>query len=286
MLEGTTRSRSFAVLFAIAATALLSACFLAPGRFDSSLDLRNDGQFTFTYDGEIHMLALSKLAQESGAADFQANPCYDDDSGVEYDCTASEIADQKKAWEQSEQERIDRKKREASQMSTVLGGIDPSDPKAADEIAERLRRQEGWKRVDYKGDGLFAVEFALTGTLSHDFTFPTLERFPMANPFVQLSLRQDGTVRLDAPALVSNPAGPMQMMAMGQMGSLNADTKGPALPKTSGTFTVTTDGTVLSNNTDQGPQTAVNGKTLRWTIGGASVGSAESAPMALIQLHR
>jgi hypothetical protein len=74
----------------------------------------------------------------------------------------------------------------------MLGGMGPSSPHAAEEFAQRLRRQAGWKRVDYKGDGLFEVDFAIEGRLDHDFTFPTIERFPMANQFVQVALRSDG----------------------------------------------------------------------------------------------
>ena len=44
------------------ACVLLSGCFLQPGKFESALDLRKDGAFTFTYKGQIYLLALSKIA--------------------------------------------------------------------------------------------------------------------------------------------------------------------------------------------------------------------------------
>jgi hypothetical protein len=287
MRETLRAPRIVTIFLVIGATALLSACLLAPGRFVSSLDIRKDGQFTFIYTGEIHMLPLSKLAEEKADDEFKQNPCVDDESGEERDCTKSEIAEQKKVWDDGRQERVDQRKREAEQMRTWLGGIDPSDPKAADQLAERLRRQEGWKRVDYKGNGLFDVEFVLSGKLGHDFAFPTIERFPMANPFVQLSLRKDGTVRLDAPAFAANPADdPMRMMMLGNASGLSDDSKGTPSPETSGTFTVTTDGAILANNTDEGPQATTIGKELRWTIGGTQMVSNIAAPMALIQLTR
>ncbi|WP_324742617.1 hypothetical protein U8326_04525 [Tsuneonella sp. CC-YZS046] len=223
MQENKTGPRIATILFAVLATALLGACFLAPGRFVSGLDIRKDGQFTFSYTGEIHMLALSKLAEDAAEEEFEQDPCIDEESGEERDCTRAEIAEQKKLWEEGRQERAEQRKRDAEQMRALLGGIDPSDPKAADQLVERLRRQEGWKRVDYKGNGLFDVDFSVTGKLTHDFAFPTIERFPMANPFVQLSLRKDGAVRLDAPAFAANPADPMRMMMLGNASGLGGD---------------------------------------------------------------
>lgn len=286
MRENKNGPRIATILLAVLATALLSGCFLAPGRFVSALDIRKDGQFTFSYTGEIHMLALSKLAEDAAEEEFEQEPCIDDESGEERDCTRSEIAEQKKLWEEGRQERAEQRKRDAEQMRALLGGIDPSDPKAADQLVERLRRQEGWKRVDYKGNGLFDVDFSVTGKLTHDFAFPTIERFPMANPFVQLSLRKDGAVRLDAPAFAANPADPMRMMMLGNTPGLGGDDSKPNLPETSGTFTLTTDGAILANNTDEGPQLATTGKELRWTIGGSPMGNTPAAPMALVQLQR
>jgi hypothetical protein len=292
ILEGVTMRnhplapRTAAMLLAIAATALLSACFLVPGHFVSSLDLRKDGQFTFRYTGEIVMLAMSKMAEDDVGKKFEQTACSDDETGEERECTRAEIADQKKAWEEERREQAERRKRDAEQMRTLLGGIDPSDPKAADQLTERLRRQEGWKRVEYKGDGLFDVDFELSGKLGHDFTFPTIERFPMANPFVQISLRKDGTVRLDAPAFVANPMDPMRMMMMGNSDRLGDDSGKPDLPQVSGTFTVITDGTILANNTDEGAQATTIGKELHWQIGGNPIGNNPVAPMALIQLAR
>ena len=48
-------------------------------------------------------------------------------------------------------------------------------------------------------------------------------------------------------------------------------------------FTLTTDATILSNNTDDGPQADPAGKKMQWTVGG---GETRAAPMALVQLQR
>ena len=55
----------------------------------------------------------------------------------------------------------------------------------------------------------------------------------------------------------------------------------PKFPVIDGHFTLTTDGTVLSNNTDEGPQKDPAGQHLDWTI---TVRSA-APPMALIRLR-
>ncbi len=72
----TSLWRRIAALFLLAGSAaLLSSCFIAPGRFVSALDIRDDGHFTFTYNGEIHTLALSKLAQQGEDEAFSESSC-------------------------------------------------------------------------------------------------------------------------------------------------------------------------------------------------------------------
>ena len=44
----------------------------------------------------------------------------------------------------------------------------------------------------YKGNGLYAVDFALTGQLTHDFAFPTIEKMQ------QILETRDVVARLDA----------------------------------------------------------------------------------------
>lgn len=273
--------RGLAAGVVIALGLALSACLLTPGKFTSALDLRKDGRFTFTYTGEINLLALSKLAQMGDSKTFTPSPCYDDDMN-ERKCSAAEQADQKKAWNEEQQANAEKKKKDAEGMKAMLGGIDPADPKAAEELAARLRRQVGWKSVVYKGDGLFVVDFALSGRLDHDFAFPTIERFPMANAFVQLSRRTDGSVRMDAPGFSGSTGGgnPFAALMGGGMGMSDDKQAAPRIPQLDGVFTVTTDGTVLANNTDEGPQPDPAGQKLSWIVNPRTV----AAPTALIRL--
>ena len=54
----------------------------------------------------------------------------------------------------------------------------------------------------------------------------------------------------------------------------------PVWPVTEGTFTVTTDGEILANNTDEGAATGARGKTLAWMINVRT----KQAPTALIKI--
>jgi hypothetical protein len=273
---------------ALAASVTLSACILSPGAFEATLDLRRDGRFAFAYEGQIHLLALSKLAEmsnESGTEDddFIATPCWDNDFN-ERECTDEEVAEQREAWEAGTADRKAASEREAEAMRRFLGGIDPADPQAAEELAARLRRQEGWRRVDYRGDGLFEVEFSLSGTMSHDFVFPTFERFPMVNSFVLANLRRGGTVRIEAPGFAAQGgANPFysfaSLAAVGAASSAGAE-DAFRVPEMDGTFRIVTDGQILANNTDAGPTPTPDGQVLEWKVNRRT----EAAPMALVQL--
>jgi hypothetical protein len=276
-----------ATAFAIAASLALAACIVSPGKFESTFDIRRDGTFTFTYNGEIYLLALSRLAEMSAqeAETFVETPCYDDDDFEERPCTEEELAEQRRFWEEQAESRRQQAAREAEEMRQFLGGIDPADPAAAEELAERLRRQEGWKRVEYRGDGLFEVEFSISSRLGHDFSFPTLERFPMSNSFVIANLRQGDSVRVEAPGF--GPQGgsnPFQSMAAGMAASGVTTNQGaeagPPMPEMDGTFRIVTDGRILANNTEEGPVESAGGQVLEWKVNRRT----QSAPMALIQL--
>lgn len=266
----------------IAAAALvmtLSACFLAPGRFASDLDIRRDGNFSFSYNGELIFLPLAQKPKSSG--EFEPEPCHDEDSYEERPCTAEELADQKSEWEEEQASRTRREKQQAESAKAFLGGIDPSDPRAAEEFADLLRRQAGWNKVENRGNGVFDVEFAVSGKLDHDFVFPTLERFAMANTFVQISRRKDGTVRIDAPGFGQNASG-MGLGGMMQSAMAGSATSpdGGDTPVMSGRFTIRTDATILANNTDEGPKPDPTGQRLDWTVSSAT----PAAPTALLRL--
>lgn len=258
----------------VAALAMLVAgCIFAPGKFTSQLDVRKDRNFSFRYTGEILMLPLMKQKEEA----FSPDPCHTD-AGDDRECSRAELAEQKAEWEK---QRAEKRKSDAQAAQMMLGGMDPSNPQAGHDFANKLRRQAGWKKVEYLGDGRFDVDFAISGKLDRDFVFPTMEGFAMSNPFVQLSLRQDGSLRIDAPAFgpSGGSGGAMAGMMSGLAPNAGGEEGGPA-GMADGMFTVLTDAQVLANNTDEGPATAPGGQSLAWKVSPLS----KAAPTALLKL--
>lgn len=277
MERRTPCRRVLAGLVATGLAMLAAACIFVPGKFAAQLDLSKDRNFRFAYTGEIVMLPLQKSKQ----AAFEPDACHDENY-EEHTCSTDEIAAQKKSWEEA---RAEREKSDAQAAKALLGGIDPNDPRAGEELAAKLRRQVGWNKAEYKGDGRFDVDFAVQGKLDHDFAFPTIEGFPMANAFVTLSLRQDGSVRVEAPAF--GPAQGSGMMMGAALAGMNNGTDSEAsdpgtTAQTDGTFTIATDGEILANNTDEGPPTTPKGRLLTWAVNPRT----PAAPTALIGLKR
>ena len=276
--------RAAAAAAALALPSLLSGCFLSPGNFVSTLDLRKDGAFAFTYRGDIHMMALSSLAdmadEADAAADFEQQPCYDDNF-EERACSAEEIEQQKSDWADMRKAKQEDDKQKSEAFKAMMGGIDPADPEAAKEIADRLARQKGWNKVEYRGDGLFVVDFSIASRIDHDFTFPVFEGFPMANPFVVVTPRNGNAVRIEAPAFSAQSASANPMAGFLQAASSEKDGDKPkAVPELNGKFTITTNGAILANNTDEGPQAVTTGQQLSWTV----TKRTTAAPTALIRL--
>lgn len=272
---------------------LLSACLISPGKFDAALDLRRDGRFTYAYKGEIFVIGLSELMKMDDSADepFTPQPCHaDDESGTERECTEGELADQKAEWESDQKASTERRKKDQDMARAMLGGLDPTDTRAAEELATRLRRQAGFNSVIYKGNGLYEVDFRISGRLDHDFAFPTVERMPQAVPFFVVNRRADGTVRFDSPALADGNNGSTPFGSLAQVIAAERAEKAkapeasemPGMPQLDGRFVLTTDGTILANNTDEGPKADPAGKRLEWTI----TPREKVQPMALVQLGK
>ena len=129
-----TTIRMGAVSLLAGLSLLLTGCFITPGKFTSQLTLAEDESFTFTYEGEIFFLGLSSLAQMGAASEeFQPTECYDEETYESRDCTEEELAEQRAEWEAGAEARAAKAKKEAEQMSAMMGGIDPTDPEATEE---------------------------------------------------------------------------------------------------------------------------------------------------------
>jgi len=170
----------------LSGSALVSGCFLQPGTFVAEMNVREDGRFTFSYEGEIVMAGLGDLADM--ADQMEADTCTDDETFEERACTEAELA---------EREREEAQGR--AMMQAMMSGTDLSNPETAAALAANLERQAGWHSVDYREDGIFEVSFSIDSQLGHDFDFPTIEGMPMNNSFVTARLRDGRRVRIEAP---------------------------------------------------------------------------------------
>lgn len=278
---------------------ILSACFITPGKFTSELVLSDDESFAFSYEGEIFFLGLSSLAQmQAKAEEFTPEECYDEETFETRDCTAAELEQQRADWDAGADARAAEANEQAQQMAAMTGGLDANDPEAAAELTKMLLRQNGWDRVDAKGNGVFDVSFNITGKITHDFMFPVIEEIPASNPFVQMFVRNDKVVRINAPGFAaqgneSSAAGMMGGMmggiaglaGMAAMGEEGADENPMAdMPQIEGTFTIRSEGQmrILANNTDEGPVASPAGEVLSWNISPRTA----AAPTALIAVGR
>lgn len=296
---------TFAASIRLRAGALLAACclalagcFVSPGKFEAELALTGEDRFTFAYDGEIFFLGLSRLAQMGAAAEdvFKPTECHDEETYETRECTPAELTAQRKIWDEGAAARAAERKKQAEQMAALMGGIDPSDPKAADELVRLLLRHRGWEEVQSLGNGLFRVRYRVSGTLGHDFLFPMIEGFPATNPFVQTFARRNGEVRINAPGFgvqgsETSMGGLMgglgALTGLGAMGPGGGENAAPGLsdiPTPEGTFTIRTTGAmrVRANNTEDGPEPVPGGEVLTWRI----TPRTTQVPTALIDLAR
>ncbi len=286
------------LFFVLILPLILSSCFLAPGAFMASLDLKRDGGFDFAYKGEIvfqspedmvpgtesaakpwaDMMAICPKEGDSRYEEGRDSDDSDNPDSENRPCTRAEIGRLKADYAKAQAEKAAKEEKDAAQFAAMFG-FNPKDEAANRKYAAMMMRYEGWKSVVYKGKGVFEVDYRMTGRIGHDFVFPVFPQGNIMIPFVMLRGQDKGSVRLVAPALIG---GGLKAMAS-QMKMLGAgDAKDmPQSTRTRGTFTVTTEGEILTNNTADGPTQVAGGRRLVWEIDPQT----EVAPEALIKLR-
>ena len=269
------------IIAALAVTLALAACFYGPGAFTSTLDLRKDGSFAFAYKGEIVFLNPDTMGGLKAAnevwKDDLASCSKEDGSSETRPCTRAEIAEQRKAWQAERSATAEKNRKEAEQFGAMFG-YTPGNDEANRKLAASMMRYDGWKSVVYKGDGVFAVDYQVAGRLDHDFVFPVMPQGNMILPFVMIRKQGADSARVSAPALVAS----FGSFFADKMPGLGGAANGQAVTsyRTKGSFTLTTDGIIRTNNTEEGPTEVPSGRTLVWQIGPDS----KTPPEALIQL--
>jgi hypothetical protein len=303
-----------AVGLAIIAPFSLSGCLLLPGEFTSEMTVMADGQFAFSYKGQIQLVGLANMLHdtmyaESTNAEFSP-VCYgstgDADASLsaapamtwaaetitadvqpeedfgERECTPEEIEQQKKEWEEQQANSKKEKEQAKKMFAAMIGGVDPSNPKTIDRFAKEVERLAAWNKVEHLGNGLFMIDYATKGRLADDFAFPIIPRYALGNPMVHVTRWDDGRVRIEAPTFHNDADMSLaSLMGAGSMIPGIGGSKTSIEPvEVKGTFTIRTNAKIMANNTDEGPTEEGALQVLRWEVGPKSYGP----PMALLKL--
>ncbi|HET9352669.1 MAG TPA: hypothetical protein VFO32_01595, partial [Sphingomicrobium sp.] len=138
-----------------------------------------------------------------------------------------------------------------------------SDDASNRRFAANLMKQQGWKSVTYKGKGVFDVDYHFEGRLNQDYVFPLMPEADLMIPFITIRPRTDGSVKVNAPAFTGK-SGPFGARAKA-MGLPDKGSEGPA-SRAEGRFTITTDGEILTNNSEDGPAVVQGRRQLHWDV--------------------
>lgn len=228
-------NRLFRHAGAVGALLMLSACLVTPGKFESSLDVRADRQFSFAYKGEILM---SNTGKDAIGSDFSPDDSTSPSQEGESDATPTLL-------------------QIAAQDESFGNAASRGDDTQMQAVAAALAREKGFRSARYVGNRKFAIDYAITGKLTHAFLFPFNIDAQIVLPFVAVEMRENDRVRIKAPGFSNGfdksqgPAGAME------------DTAAKALD---GTFTLTTDAEIVSQNQEEGAQTMPQGKRIVWKI--------------------
>ena len=227
---------------------MLTACLFTPGKFESTLTVHKDRSFTFTYKGEVMAVDLegvNGMPDMTATADNEVAP----DDGTMDNAVMAEP--------EPSPEELARKKAEKDAEYR--------------ELAVNLAREYGYKTVEYRGDGVFYVDYAISGVLTHEFVYPYNQDAAMIFPWVTIELRGGDTLRVKAPGFAKQDTS-----GMGAMGAGGGDMPS----KTDGTFTLTTDAEIVSQNEEGGAKKVGGNSVLTWRV----TPRTDAAPMAVLRV--
>lgn len=247
-----------AAAVAMIAPLVLTACLFTPGKFVSSLTINKDRSFTYTYKGEVIALDPDSMGGAGGASagDGEALDTLDIDNSSEA-AEAGENAAEAEDYGPSPAEKAEKKAKRDQQFR---------------ELAVQLAKEPGYNSVEYLGEGKFLVDYAISGVLTHNFVYPFNQDTALIFPWIAIELRGKDTVRVKAPGFAKQDAA---SSPMGEMpGGSGMDSMA------SGSFTLTTDAEIVSQNNEAGG-TKQGGKTvITWNV----TPITKDAPMAVLRV--
>jgi hypothetical protein len=248
----------------------LTGCLFIPGKFESTLDIRADRSFTFTYKGEVQALDIKRLTSKAMTA---------------------ALADKKKAASEPDAGggEDDGLPGTTPTMPDILLTPDEKAERDAEfrELAAQVAKEAGYRSIEYRGEGRFYVDYAISGTLTHGFAFPYNQDAQMLAPFVVIELRGKDVARIKAPGFARQDASAMSSMgALGAMSAGMSDGMSKAMlgfdpGAIDGSFTLTTDAEIVSQNNEDGAKAAGARRTVRWKVNSRT----KEAPAASLRLR-
>lgn len=246
------------IALALIAPLVLVGCAFSPGKFTSSLTLLADRSFTFSYQGEVIAVDVaSEMTKGMGDA-------FKDDEDRDKKETSTTALLQPAVWQN-----------EDAADNTTEPSTDDADP-AEDEatkeakfkaVGEALTKEAGYRSVVYKGKGVFLIDYQISGKLTHNFLWPYNLDAEVIFPFVVIEMRGRDQIRVKAPAF-----GDGDSPAKGK----GDDSKA----RLDGTFTLITDGELVSQNNEDGATSANGRKSVTWKATPLS----KDAPMAVVKV--
>ena len=246
------------IALTLIAPLVLVGCAFSPGKFTSSLTILADRSFTFNYQGEVIAVDLaSEMAKGMGDA-FK-----DDEKDKDKKDISNTALLQAAAWQGDDvpgnttepADEADSAKDEAEKEAKFKA------------IGDALTKEAGYRSVTYKGKGVFLIDYQISGKLTHNFLWPYNLDAEVIFPFVVIEMRGKDQVRVKAPAFGDNDS-----PAKGK----GDDSKA----KLNGTFTLVTDGELVSQNNEDGATSANGRKSVTWKATPLS----KDAPMAVVKL--
>lgn len=222
----------------------IAACLFVPGKFQSTLTIHADRSFTYAYKGEVVAVDVAGMMGKAvgGFADALSNDAAAPDGEDGQPMPDLEPTPEEKAKKDAEYR----------------------------DIAAKLAKEAGYRAVEYRGDGVFYVDYEISGVLTHNFTYPYNQDSGMIFPFVGVELRGDDTLRVKAPGFAKQ-----NDSDSGGMGSSEE-----ALARLDGTFTLATDAEIVSQNNEEGAEASGTTRTIRWKV----TPTSEDAPMAVLRV--
>ena len=152
------------------------------------------------------------------------------------------LLDPERAARQMPTEELDEEGNPIGEPAPVAPAeLTPADIAERQAVAEALSKEAGYRSVEYVEGDRFRIDYEMKGSLDRGFVYPVNVDAKAVVPWIAVEVRKDGTVRVMALAFGDPDEG---------MGSIAPP--GKPEDQRDGTFTLTTDATLVMQNNEEG----------------------------------